>query len=118
MVGDAQSRDPWLDEAFASFAEQLVDSDPDQQGAGQSRQVGKGINDFPSDNAYYTTVYGEGAAALHRARAAGGAAKFDAALRCYVNANAWRIARPKDVAAALASLPAALKVLRQAGAIK
>ena len=43
--------------------------------------------------------------------------KFDAALRCYVNANAWRIARPADVAKALAGLPASLTVLQDAGAL-
>ena len=28
MVGDSQARHPWLDEAFATYAEQLVDGDP------------------------------------------------------------------------------------------
>ena len=44
-------------------------------------------------------------------------AKFDAALRCYVNANAWRIAKPTDLAKALAGLPASTKVLQDAGAL-
>ena len=118
MVGDAQSRDPWLDEAFASYAEQLVNDDGEGNGRPLGGQVGEGINDFPDAGAYYGTVYGEGSAALHQARAAAGAAKFDAALRCYINANAWRIARPQDVATALAALPAALQVLRKAGAVK
>ena len=45
-------------------------------------------------SAYYSTTYDKGAAALLAARAAAGADAFDAALRCYVNANAWRIATP------------------------
>ena len=51
------------------------------------------------------------------ARAAAGPAAFDAAIRCYVNANAWRIAEPSDLAAALRDLPAAIAVLRRAGAL-
>jgi hypothetical protein len=34
-----------------------------------------------------------------------------------VNANAWRIAKPADLAAALAGLPASTKVLQDAGAL-
>src|SRR5207244_1372770 len=80
--------------------------------------VGAGINDFPDAQAYFATVYYKGAAALNEARQAAGPQRFDAALRCYVNANAWRIARPADLAAALKDLPAALAVLRKAGALR
>jgi hypothetical protein len=118
MVGNSQSRDPWLDEAFATYAEQLVDGSTGQGGPPASAgEVGAGINDFPSAEAYYGTVYGAGAQALHRARQAAGPARFDAALRCYVNANAWRVARPADLAVALHDLPAALAVLRKAHAL-
>ena len=67
--------------------------------------------------AYYQTVYGKGSAALAAARSAAGATRFNAALRCYVNANAWRIARPADLARALRGLPKAVAVLRTAGAL-
>jgi hypothetical protein len=70
-----------------------------------------------NEGGYYATVYGKGSAALVAARAAGPPAKFDAALRCYVNANAWRIARPADLATALAGLPASVTVLKDAGAL-
>jgi aminopeptidase N len=66
---------------------------------------------------YYSVTYDKGAAALHAARMAAGADKFDAAIRCYVNADAWRIATPADLAAALANLPAAIAVLKKAGAL-
>ena len=56
-------------------------------------------------------------AALLEAREQAGAEAFDAAVRCYVQAAAWRIAAPEDVAAALADLPAALDVLTGAGAL-
>ena len=67
---------------------------------------------------YYFTTYNKGAAALWAARDAAGAAKWDAALRCYVARNAWRIVSPPDLRAALATLPAAVKVLEQAGALR
>lgn len=124
LVGDDQASDPWLDEAFASYAEQLVNGytpPPSDVATGAAPVatpgVGAAINDFPSDRDYFDTVYGRGSAALHAARAAAGAGAFDAAIRCYVNANAWRIARPADLARALAGLPKALAVLREAGAL-
>jgi hypothetical protein len=118
LVGNAQSRDPWLDEAFATYAEGLVDGQQSPAPASLPGNVGEGINDFPTAGAYYATVYTKGAAALAEARRRAGAGRFDAAVRCYVNANAWRIARPADVAAALRGLPAALAVLRQAHAVR
>ncbi len=42
---------------------------------------------------------------------------LDAALRCYVDADAWTIATPDDVARTLQDLPAALDVLTAAGAL-
>lgn len=118
MVGDSQSRDPWLDEAFATFAEQLVDASSAGGGALPAPgDVGAGINDFPNADAYFDTVYGKGSVALHQARQVAGPDRFDAAIRCYINANAWRIARPADLAAALKALPAALDVLRRAHAL-
>jgi aminopeptidase N len=46
-----------------------------------------------------------------------GAEAFEKAIRCYVNANAWRIAEPADLSSALAGLPEALAVMRRAGAL-
>jgi hypothetical protein len=118
MVGDSQARDPWLDEAFASYAEYLVDGRKPAAGdLGRSGRVGASTEEFGSGRRYFPVVYGKGAAALLAARDAAGPERFDAALRCYVNANAWRIARPQDLARALAGLPRALAVLREAGAL-
>jgi hypothetical protein len=120
MVGNSQARDPWLDEAFATFAEEEIDG---TTGATQGAlrlpgRVGDSTTHYgANENAYYSTTYGKGAAALIAARAAGPPDKFDAALRCYVNANAWRIAKPSDLAKALAGLPASIKVLQDAGAL-
>ena len=73
--------------------------------------------DFANDGTYVDVVYGKGGAALLAARQAAGPEAFDAAIRCYVDANAWSIATPDDVAAALADLPAAVAVLTDAEAL-
>ena len=120
MVGDSQFRDPWLDEAFASYAESVTGDPPPGQVArllALPGDVGGSMASFPDDRQYVTAVYGKGGAMLLTARQQAGAEAFDAALRCYVDAQAWDIATPADVGAALADLPAALAVLEQAGAL-
>lgn len=118
MVGDSQARDPWLDEAFASFGEYLVNGrSPAAGDLARDGRVGASTQAFGSGAKYFGVVYSKGAAALLAARDAAGPARFDAALRCYVNANAWRIARPSDLARALDGLPRAVAVLRRAGAL-
>lgn len=118
MVGNSQARDPWLDEAFASFAEAEVDGVATDGGLRLPGRVGASTMSYGGDgNGYYATTYAKGAAALVAARNAGPAPKFDAALRCYVNANAWRIADPADLATALGGLPASVNVLQDAGAL-
>lgn len=118
MVGNSQARDPWLDEAFASWAQAEVDGTADDSALRLPGRVGASTAEFgTNEGSYFTTVYAKGAAALTAARAAAGPARFDAAVRCYINANAWRIANPADLARALAGLPKAVAVLRQAGAL-
>ncbi len=119
MVGDSQAQHAWLDEAFASYAEQLVDADPPPAAdLSLPGAVDRPTASYGADAAdYYRITYDKGAAALHAARAAAGATEFDAAIRCYVNANAWRIATPADLATALSGLPAATAVLKQAQAL-
>jgi hypothetical protein len=120
MVGDSQFRDPWLDEAFASYAESVA-GEPDASQVARllalEGDVGGSMASFPDDRRYVTAVYGKGAAMLLAARRQAGAEAFDAALRCYVDAQAWSIATPADVGTALADLPAALDVLSRAGAL-
>jgi hypothetical protein len=120
MVGDSQFRNPWLDEAFATYAESVAFPVPDDEVArllGTPGEVGAAMDEFDSARGYFRRVYDKGGAALLAAREAAGEEAFDAALRCYVDANAWTIATPEDVAAALAGLPAALDVLTDAGAL-
>jgi aminopeptidase N len=118
MVGNSQFRDPWLDEAFASFAESLG---PDSHRHGDERDidgdVGGAMTDFDGEEDYEDRVYSKGAGALEAAREAAGEKAFDAALRCYVDTQAWTIARPADLARALEGLQPALDVLVEAGAL-
>ena len=120
MVGDSQALHPWLDEAFAQYAEQLIDAvRPLPDALRSPLPVDASTESYGNDvNGYYATTYDKGAAALFAARRAAGPAKWDAALRCYVAANAWRIANPSDLRAALADLPAAVAELRKAGALR
>ena len=120
MVGNSQFRDPWLDEAFATWAEAVVDeqSASGYRGALQRPgDVGGSMADFTDEATYVDVVYGKGGAALLAAREAAGPAAFDAAIRCYADANAWSIATPEDLAAALADLPGAIAVLTDARAL-
>ncbi|MCZ2827968.1 M1 family aminopeptidase [Modestobacter sp. VKM Ac-2986] len=120
MVGNSQFRDPWLDEAFASYAESVTRQPPPARVArdlAAEGDVGGSMADFADDRAYVRAVYAKGGAMLLTARERAGADAFDAALRCHVDAAAWTTATPADVAAALADLPAALAVLQEAGAL-
>ena len=120
MVGNSQFRDPWLDEAFASYAESVaspVDAGEVAEALARTGEVGAAMDGFDTTAGYFGRVYRKGGAALLTARETAGAEAFDAALRCYVDANAWTIATPDDVARALADLPAAVDVLTDAGAL-
>ncbi len=118
LVGDDQARDPWLDEAFATYQEALVNRSADRYTRLRTApgRVGAPVRSFAAAD-YGRVVYGKGAAALLAARDAAGPAAFDAAVRCYVAAQARRVARPADLARALEALPAALAALRTAGAL-
>jgi Peptidase family M1 domain len=119
LVGNSQFRDPWLDEAFASYAETVshdwdhADEDLDIRGA-----VGGSMADFRDQDDYEDRVYSKGGAALVVARDEVGAEAFDEAVLCYIDTNAWAIARPEDVAESFADLPGALDVLVGAGALR
>ncbi len=121
MVGNSQFRDPWLDEAFATWAEAVVNpaSARDLEAAlGVQGDVGGAMDEFRTQQQYGAFVYGRGGAVLMEAREVVGAKEFDAAVRCYVETTAWSIATPEDVAVALADLPEALDLLTEAGALR
>jgi hypothetical protein len=120
MIGNSQALHPWMDEAFAVYSEELVNNDEPNDGAldapgdvdASTESYGHDVND------YYFLTYNKGAAALLAARQAAGPASWDVALRCYVAANAWRIANPSDLQKAIAKFPNAIAVLRKAGALR
>lgn len=127
LVGNDQSRHPWLDESFATFAQAVVSG---QRGEYRLRDRGdtdvRGPIGAPMSywddrggfSAYSVGVYDQGAAALLAGRDRVGAGRFDAALRGYIDANAHRVARPPDVEAAFRDLPQVLDVLRERGAFR
>jgi len=121
LVGDDQARDPWLDEAFASYAEALVDPRSAERFlelAGSDGDVGRPMSYWDAhDDDYGRVVYAKGAGTLLAARAEVGEETFDALLRCYVNVHAHRIATPEDVRAAFAPAPAVVDLLEEAGAL-
>jgi hypothetical protein len=127
LVGNDQELHPWLDEAFATVGEEIVDAQlfggaplpADPLAVGDARPVDSPVKAFEHDElGYDTVVYEKGAAALLAARQQAGPVRFDAALRCYVKAHAWQVSTPADFAAALRGLPKAVAVLRKAGAIR
>jgi hypothetical protein len=120
LVGDDQARDPWIDEAFATYAE-AVDRGTASSYTSLSRlpvavrgKTGRPMTYWEGRRAYYQGVYVQGAGALLRARAIN-PRLFDAQLRCYVAHNAHRIATPADVAR---DLTLAVPALRNVGAIR
>jgi hypothetical protein len=119
LVGDDQARDPWLDEALATYAEALDRGTSsrytaDRVPAGARGHTGDPMTFWEKRPSYYYGVYVQGAAALLKARRAAPQA-FDAQVRCYVARNAHRIATPGDFAA---SVPLAAVQLRAVGALK
>jgi aminopeptidase N len=115
LVGNDQGREPWLDEALATYAEgrfedtleaaQIVQVPEDAQGhAGEPMTYWE-----QRPRSYYPGVYLQGAQALV---ALGEADRVDCALRLYVAAAAYRIARPEDLLTALLRVfPSAREVL-------
>lgn len=124
LVGNNQARDPWLDEALATYAETIgsrtqpdyqLDDIPDRV----SGQMGAPMTSWESRGfaAYNQGVYVQGAAVLLEARRRAGPDRFDPALRAYIAANAHRIATPTDFARAMAELPQATGLLTRYGAL-
>lgn len=124
LVGNNQGRDPWLDEAFATYAQAIVDGQADRFGLFTPPpyavgQVGQPMTYWEvQPQTYGPGVYGQGAQALLQARQAVGAAAFDSAIRSYVAENAHQVATPDDVAHALADFPEAIDILQDAGALQ
>jgi aminopeptidase N len=104
LVGNDQARDPWLDEALATYAEGRFEDTVQsarivQIPAEAKGHAGEAMTFWESRPfAYYAGVYLQGAQAL---AALGDLARVDCALRLYAAAAAYRVARPADLFAAL-----------------
>jgi hypothetical protein len=119
LVGNSQALDPWLDEAFAEYAERLVDDRPEPTSyLHEAGTVGRSIESYGADESgYFFVTYAKGAAALEAARAAAGPTAWDSAIRCYIRVNAWTIAGPADLLRSIRQFPRAVAILRTAGAL-
>ncbi len=123
LVGNNQAAHPWLDESFATYAQALVDGEDLSRTPVPPRaedRVGQPMTAWAEHErpsaAYVAGIYTAGGSALLDARRRAGPQQFEDAVRQYLRDNAHRVAEPDDVAAAFAHLPAAVDVLREAGA--
>lgn len=104
LVQNNQGRDPWLDEGLASWAEARVENELRSFAARPIPAPGRGRLPEPMtywesrSSAYYRSVYVQGTQAL---AALGPPDQVDCALHHYVLRNAYRVARPADLVAAL-----------------
>jgi hypothetical protein len=93
LISNDQAQAPWLDEAFASYAEEAASSPRRPwclRGGAGARMVTRGVDFFRgSRRRQYGRVYSEGACLLDLLRKRMGAARFDAALRDYALANRY-----------------------------
>jgi Peptidase family M1 domain len=116
LVGNDQARDPWLDEALATWAQVRLSGGLTSGfgPVGVVRDVGAPVSSFGTNDArYFRDVYGGGVAALASLR---DPAKVDCALKLYAAREAYRISRPRDLLAALDEvIPGASQRLRRFG---
>lgn len=107
LVGNDQGRDPWLDEGLASYAEfveigslerHVAEAVPDDAVG----HAGDSMTYWDQHQAsYYRGVYVQGGVAV---ASLGTVDQVDCALRQYVARNAFRIATPADLIAALTTV--------------
>ena len=117
LVGNNQARDPWLDEALATWAQ--IDLSGARAGElapeGPFRHVGARVSYFDRHRRtdYYSQVYAGGVKALASLKSP---RRVDCALKLYVARNAYAIAQPRDLLAALDRfIPGAATRLRRFG---
>jgi aminopeptidase N len=124
LVGNDQGRDPWLDEGLASWAETTVEPTQSLQsfseiaipadGKGQLGQSMPYWDSLPFQD-YYDGAYVQAVQAL---ASLGTPQQVDCALRLYVQQNAYGIATPDTLLAALQRFfPDARQTLAAYGAI-
>ncbi|MFL5798939.1 MAG: hypothetical protein ACJ77A_13520 [Actinomycetota bacterium] len=119
LVGNNQARDPWVDEALATWGGANEDGYLGYALSQAANGVGRNHVASPMtfwdqhQDAYATGVYWRGAQAL---AALGPPARVDCALRGYVATNAYRVATTQDLVDALTRVfPDAPEVLKPFG---
>ncbi len=104
LVGNNQGADPWLDEGLATWAEVRFEDTLDDVVARSIPAAGRNHVGEPmtfwenNQSAYFRSVYTQGAQVL---AALGDPDRVDCALRLYAATQAFAIARPDDLFAAL-----------------
>ena len=120
LVGNDQGRDPWLDEGLATYAEGRYEGTINgfktaaiQPGA--AGHLGEPLPYWGTNHSFYNSgVYIQGAKAL---ATLGNLDLVDCALRIYVAGNAYRVARPGDLMAAVSRVfPQGAQTLASFGA--
>ena len=122
LVGNNQGADPWLDEGVATWAGSRVGPGANlfrgiPLGEDVEGRLGEGMSYWNRHgDDYFRGIYVQGARALE---SLGPARLVDCALRGHVAANAYRVADPDDLAAALERVfPNARAVLDRFGAFE
>jgi hypothetical protein len=109
LVGNDQFRDPWLDEGFAMYGQSRADGQLAYQRTRTLPAYGRGhLGESMAywgrtdGSTYYVSVYVGGLQALGSlADRLGGYGPLDCAIRRYVRDQAYSVARPSDLIAAL-----------------
>ncbi|OLT02885.1 hypothetical protein BJF90_28455 [Pseudonocardia sp. CNS-004] len=125
LVGNNQARDPWIDEAFATYAQAVVAGQRDVYRLDEVPRRVRGHLGEPMSywaeqggfGRYEQGVYSQGAALLLEARDRVGVDRFDKAVRGYIAVNAHRVADPAAVRAAFEHLPEVIELLNRHGAL-
>jgi hypothetical protein len=121
LVGNNQGRDPWIDEGLASWAEARFENSLGELSARDIPRPARGRAGEPMTywethrDSYYRGTYVQPVQAL---AALGDPDRVDCALRLFLAANAFGVARPGDVLAALTQVfPDAEATLAGAGIV-
>jgi hypothetical protein len=113
LVGNDQARDPWLDEALATWAQTRLGGGLRFLPHVRARHVGAPMSYWRSQRTYFAQVYAGGVRAL---ASLGSPRRVDCALKIYAARDAYRIAQPGDLLAVLDRfLPGAARRLRRFG---
>jgi len=115
VVGNDIYRSPWLDEALAQYSGIVYDEDVAGAAVAEmdwEREVlrryrgalddgdlpiGLGIDDYPTFNVYYRTIYGKGAVFLGTLREQLGDEAFFKGLQVYYQSRRYRVATTEDI---------------------